>query len=235
VARLTGCWVLKTDRLAAISRPAFFDVSRDRERRNRATQEAASTPRELGMTDYFRRQLIDYTEAHRDHVNGVMHAIGNPIIFIGVVMPLSLVPVTVLGFHTSLAPLLVVPALLLWMAWDVGLGLGIAVASVPLLWIASAIAANVGLTWMWIIAVSLFVLGWCLQIVGHQMFEGKRPTALNNPVQSLIAPMYMVAKLYIALGFRADLATIVQTSPGEMPVVAPLFPIEGGADAGGTP
>ena len=65
---------------------------------------------------------------------------------------------------------------------------------------------------MWIIAVTLFVLGWVLQIVGHQAFEGKRPTAINNPVQSLIAPMYMVAKLYVAFGFRADLAGILQRS-----------------------
>jgi uncharacterized membrane protein YGL010W len=58
--------------------------------------------------------------------------------------------------------------------------------------------------------VTLFVLGWALQIVGHHAFEGKRPTAINNPVQSLIAPMYMVAKLYAAFGFRADLAGILQ-------------------------
>jgi uncharacterized membrane protein YGL010W len=181
------------------------------------------------MRDYFRRQLSDYARAHRDHVNGVMHIVGNPIIFIGVVMPLSLVPVTVFGVHTSLAPLLVVPALLLWMAWDLGLGLGIALASVPLLWIASAIAASVSYASMWIIAVALFVLGWAMQIVGHQVFEGRRPTALNNPVQSLIAPMYMLAKLYIALGFRRDLAAVLRASDG-LPGAAPLYPLESGAD-----
>jgi uncharacterized membrane protein YGL010W len=164
------------------------------------------------MTRMFRRELALYADAHRDRVNGVMHVIGNPIIFIGVVMPLSLVPVTLFGLHISLAPLLVVPALLMWMAWDFGLGLGIAVAAVPLLWIAAAIAGNVSIVWMWTIAVTLFVLGWVLQIVGHQAFEGKRPTAINNPVQSLIAPMYMVAKLYVAFGFRPDLAAILQHS-----------------------
>jgi uncharacterized membrane protein YGL010W len=164
------------------------------------------------MKRFFRRELALYADAHRDRVNGVMHIVGNPIIFIGVVMPLCLVPVTLFGFQTSLAPLLVIPALLLWMSWDFGLGLGIAVAAVPLLWIAAAIAGNVSVFWIWIIAATLFVLGWALQIVGHQAFEGKRPTAINNPVQSLIAPMYMVAKLYIALGFRPDLAGLLQQS-----------------------
>jgi uncharacterized membrane protein YGL010W len=186
------------------------------------------------MTGYFQRQLVHYAQGHGDRVNGVMHGIGNPIIFTGVVLPISLVPVTVLGMHVSLAPILVIPALLLWMSWDFGLGLGVAVAAVPLLWLAAKIAINVSIISMWIIAVTLFVLGWVLQIVGHQVFEGKRPTAVNNPVQSLIAPMYMVAKLYVALGFRPDLAAILrgssasaaaQTSSG-----TPLYPIEDGAD-----
>lgn len=182
------------------------------------------------MTDFFRRQLVYYAQAHRDHVNGVMHIVGNPIIFIGVVMPLSIVPVKVFGLQTSLAPLLVIPALLLWMAWDLGLGLGIAVASIPLLWIASAIVASVSSAWMWGIAITLFVLGWAMQIVGHQVFEGRRPTALNNPVQSLIAPMYMLAKLYIALGFRRDLAAVLQAASDGMPGAAPVYPLEGGSD-----
>ena len=164
------------------------------------------------MTDYFRRQLVYYAQAHRDHVNGVMHIIGNPIIFVGVVLPLCLVPVTVFGIHTSLAPVLVIPALLLWTVWDVMLGLAIVVAAIPLLFIAAAIAGSVSVTAVFVIAVTLFVLGWVLLIVGHQVFEGKRPTLLDNPVQMLISPMYMFARLFIALGLRPDLAAVLQQS-----------------------
>ena len=162
------------------------------------------------MTDYFRRQLVYYAQAHRDHVNGVMHIIGNPMIFIGVVAPLCLVPVTIFGLHTSLAPLLVIPALLLWTVWDVALGLAIVVAAIPLLFIAAAIAGSVSVTAVFVIAVTLFVLGWALQIIGHQVFEGKRPTLLDNPVQMLISPMYMFACLFIALGLRPDLAAVLK-------------------------
>ena len=110
-----------------------------------------------------------------------MHIIGNPIIFIGVALPLCLVPVTVFGIHTTLAALLVIPALLMWIAFDLALGLGIAVAAVPLLWIAGSIAEKLPVGWVWIIAVSLFVLGRVMQIVGHQAFEGKRPIASPFP------------------------------------------------------
>jgi len=184
------------------------------------------------MKQFFRRELTIYAEAHADRINGVMHILGNPIIFIGVVLPLCLVPVTVFGIQTSLAPLLVIPVLLMWMAWDFALGLGIAIAAVPLLWIAGAIAEKMPVGWVWIIAVILFVVGWALQIVGHQVFEGKQPTAIKNPVQSLIAPMHMVAKLYISLGFRPDLAAILRRRPApcDDPLGTPLNPVKAGID-----
>jgi uncharacterized membrane protein YGL010W len=179
---------------------------------------------------YFQRQLVYYAGAHRDRVNSVMHLVGNPIIFVGVVLPLCLVPVTVFGVQTSIAPLLVIPALLLWTAWDVAIGLAIVVTSLPLLYIAAAIAAHVSVTMVWILAIGLFALGWALQIVGHQVFEGKRPTLLDNPVQMLISPMYIYAKLFIALGLRPDLAAALQTTvPTDAPAAAVLA--EGAVDA----
>jgi uncharacterized membrane protein YGL010W len=192
------------------------------------------------MTNYFQRQLAYYANAHRDQVNSVMHMIGNPILFVAVVLPFCLLPVSVFGVHTSAAPLLVIPALILWTAWDVAIGLAIVVASIPLLFAAGAIASHVSVLWVWIIAVGLFVLGWALQIVGHQLFEGKRPTLLDNPVQMLISPMYIFAKLFIALGLRPDLAAVLrqlsqQQSSQQKPLGPSRYPVEGRADAGRTP
>ena len=61
------------------------------------------------MTDYFQRQLAYYADAHRDQVNSVMYTIGK-------VLPLCLLPVSVFGFQTTAAPLLVIPALMPWIA-----------------------------------------------------------------------------------------------------------------------
>jgi hypothetical protein len=102
--------------------------------------------------------------------------------------------------------------------------------SILLLFAAAAIVGRVSILWVWIIAVGLFVVGWALQILGHQVFERRRPTLLDNPVQMLIRPMYIFAKLFIALGFRADLAAVLQKSSGRTPVGSPPYPIEGGAD-----
>jgi uncharacterized membrane protein YGL010W len=93
----------------------------------------------------------------------------------------------------------------------------------------------VNLLWVWVTAVGLFVLGWALQIVGHQLFEGKRPTLLDNPVQMLISPMYIFAKLFVALGLRPDLAAVLQKSSQQTLLDRPYRPVGGQADVGKTP
>src|SRR5262249_9361163 len=165
------------------------------------------------MSGIFHRQLAEYADYHRDQRNCLMHIIGNPILFVGAVLPRSLLSVTVFGVETSAALLLVIPALILWISWDVGLGLAIVAAAIPLLLIATIIANHVSVAAVWIITILLTVIGWALQIVGHQFFEQRRPALLDNPIHMLISPMYLFAKLFVALGFRRDLAALLQKSP----------------------
>jgi len=164
------------------------------------------------MSGIFKRQLAEYANYHRDQRNCLMHIVGNPVLFVAAVLPLSLLSVTVFGVQTSAAVLLVIPALILWISWDVGLGLGIVVAAIPLLFIAMIIANHVSVAAVWMITALLTVIGWALQIAGHQFFERRRPALLDNPIHMLISPMYLFAKLFVALGFRRDLATLLQKS-----------------------
>jgi len=128
------------------------------------------------------------------------------------VLPLSLLSIPLFGMHTSVAALLVIPALILWISWDVGLGLAILAAAIPLLLAAGTIANHVSVATVWIITGFLTVVGWGLQIVGHQIYERRRPALLDNPIHMLISPMYLFAKLFVALGFRRDLAALLQKS-----------------------
>lgn len=164
------------------------------------------------MRGFFQRQLVEYADYHRDQRNCLMHIIGNPILFVAAVLPLSLLSVTVFGIPTSAAVLLVIPALILWIAWDVGIGMAIVGAAIPLLFVAATIVKHVSVTTVWIITALLIVIGWALQIVGHQYFERRRPALLDNPIHMLISPMYIFAKLFVALGFRRDLAALLQES-----------------------
>jgi uncharacterized membrane protein YGL010W len=134
------------------------------------------------MRGIFQRQLAEYANYHRDQRNCLMHIIGNPILFVAAVLPLSLLSVTVFGVQTSAALLLVIPALILWISWDIGLGLAIVAAAIPLLLIATIIGNQVSVAGVWIITALLTVIGWALQIVGHQFFEQRRPALLDNPI-----------------------------------------------------
>ena len=161
---------------------------------------------------FFHSQLVEYADYHRDQRNCVMHIIGNPILFVAAVLPLSLLSVPVFGVRMTAAALLVIPALILWTAWDVGIGMAIVGAAIPLLFIAAAIVNHVSVTGVWVITALLIIIGWALQIVGHQYFEHRRPALLDNPIHMLISPMYIFAKLFVALGFRRDLAALLQKS-----------------------
>ena len=102
---------------------------------------------------------------------------------------------------------------------DVGLGLAIVATAIPLLLIATIIANHVSVAAVWIIATLLTVIGWALQIVGHQFFEQRRPALLDNPIHMVISPRYLFAKLFVALGFRRDLAALLQKSSAQLPLL----------------
>jgi uncharacterized membrane protein YGL010W len=186
------------------------------------------------MKDLFRREIASYAWSHRDRINGWMHIIGNPILFIAVVLPFCLAPVTIFGLQTSLAPLLVIPALIVWISFDLGIGLAIVASSIPLLWIAAAIAGHVSAASVWIIAAALFVVGWALQIIGHKVFEHNWPSLLRDPLHMLMSPMYVFAKLFVALNLRSDLAALI-AQPAPQRSFAPLYPGEPQADVGRPP
>jgi uncharacterized membrane protein YGL010W len=158
------------------------------------------------MTPSFRRQFAVYAEYHRDQRNCATHVVGTPLLFLAAVLPFSLVSVTIFGLHTTAAVLLVIPALLFWMILDLAIGVAILCAAFPLLLTA----------WVWTMTAALIVIGWALQIVGHSIFERRRPARFDNPIHMLISPMFIVAKLLVALGFRRDLAAILSKKPEVM-------------------
>jgi uncharacterized membrane protein YGL010W len=161
------------------------------------------------MTVQFRRQLTDYVEYHRDPWNSVMHVVGIILLFLGAILPPSLLHISAFGVETRLAVILALPVLIYWLLLDTALGAAILGAAIGLLWLGSVIVDTVSATTMWSMFAVLTVLGVAAQIVGHQVFERRQPALVDNPSHLLLGPMFVMAKLFIALGFRADLAAII--------------------------
>ena len=165
------------------------------------------------MNGYFQRQLADYVEYHRDRWNCAMHVFGIILLFLAAVLPLSTWSVPVFGGATSAATIAVVPVLIYWLLLDVALGTAIVGAAVILLSAAAMIVAHVSAAGMWSITALLLVIGVTFQVVGHRVFERRQPALVDNPSHLLLGPMFVMAKLFIALGFRRDLAVIIQEPP----------------------
>jgi uncharacterized membrane protein YGL010W len=57
------------------------------------------------------------------------------------------------------------------------------------------------------------VIGVGFQVIGHRVFERRQPALVDNPSHLLLGPMFVMAKLFIAFGFRPDLAQIIAQDP----------------------
>jgi uncharacterized membrane protein YGL010W len=164
------------------------------------------------MSAHFKRQLADYVEYHRDPRNCALHVFGIMFLFLAAVLPLSLWPVHASGMQISIAAILVVPALVYWLLLDLRIGMGIVGAAFLLLATASLIVNYASVAAVVMITAALIVIGVGFQIVGHRVFEGRQPALVDNPSHLLIGPMFVMAKLYIALGLRNDLAAIIASN-----------------------
>jgi uncharacterized membrane protein YGL010W len=124
-----------------------------------------------------------------------------------------LVKVPLFGTELSLAVILALPVLIYWLLLDVALGVGILAVSIVLFSIATTISAQASTMTMWAIFAALVGLGLAAQAIGHKVFEGREASLFTFPSHLLLGPMFVMAKLFIALGFRRDLAAILAPLP----------------------
>jgi uncharacterized membrane protein YGL010W len=54
-----------------------------------------------------------------------------------------------------------------------------------------------------------FVVGWAFQLLGH-VFEGRRPALVDNLLQALVAPLFILLEGLFALGLRRDVQRRVE-------------------------
>jgi uncharacterized membrane protein YGL010W len=169
------------------------------------------------MTAYFRRQLVDYVEYHRDPWNCLAHVFGIVLLFLGTVLPLTMWTLPGFGGHVTLAMLLALPVLIYWLLLDPVLGLAILCSAIVLLSVAAAIVANVSTIGVWALTAVLIAVGVASQVVGHSVFERRKASMADHPAHFLLGPMFVMAKLFIAFGLRHDLAAIIGPVPASYP------------------
>jgi len=156
------------------------------------------------------QQMGFYAAYHQDARNKATHFVGVPAIMLSLFIPLAWLRIELGGISITAAMLFAAAVLVYYFMLDVPLGLAMLVVSALLLWLGQLIAdqgAPRGWGWTWFGV--LFVGGWILQLVGHG-FEGRKPALADNLLQIFVAPIFLCAEIFFALGYKPELHCAVQ-------------------------
>lgn len=154
------------------------------------------------------QQMSFYAAYHQDARNKLTHFIGVPAIVLGVMILLGWARVDLGGASVSAAMLLAAVVLVYYLRLDVPLGLAMCLVFGSLLYTAEIIARlpfATGLAWF----LLFFAGGWVVQLIGH-VFEGRKPALADNLFQIFVAPIFLCAEVFFALGYKPALQAAVQ-------------------------
>ena len=161
-------------------------------------------------------QMSVYLRYHRNPKNRMTHFVGVPLIMFSLFVLLGLLRAEVGGFSISAATVLAVAVLIYYFRLDAVLAAAMTLFVAVLLFAAHGIA-NEGTRPALVVFAATFIGGWVLQLVGHA-FEGKKPALMDNFFQVLIAPIFLMAEVFFAFGYKRDVAErMEQLSAGSEP------------------
>ena len=61
--------------------------------------------------------------------------------------------------------------------------------------------------------ISLFAVGWVIQLVGHY-YEGRKPAFVDDLVGLIVGPLFVVAEWAFALGLRKEVQAAIEQRSG---------------------
>jgi uncharacterized membrane protein YGL010W len=148
-------------------------------------------------------QMSFYAAYHQDARNKATHFIGVPAIMLSLFIPLAWIRFEAGGVTITAAMVFAAVVLIYYFFLDVPLALAMVVITAALVWVGHRIA-GLGTSHGWIWFAVLFVGGWILQLVGHG-FEGRKPALADNLFQIFVAPIFLAAEAFFALGYKPQL------------------------------
>ena len=148
-------------------------------------------------------QMSFYAAYHQDARNKATHFLGVPAIMLSLFIPLAWIRFEAGGVTITAAMVFAAVVLLYYFFLDVPLAIAMLVITAAVVWIGHHLAA-LGSMQGWIWFAVLFVGGWILQLVGHG-FEGRKPALADNLFQIFVAPIFLAAEVFFALGYKPAL------------------------------
>jgi len=159
-------------------------------------------------------QMSFYAAYHQDARNKATHFVGVPMIAFSLMIPMGWLRADIGGITISAALVVTSILLLYYLILDLPLGLASCVVFALMLWGAdtlSQLPLMASLAWF----LALFVVGWALQLWGH-VYEGRKPALVDNLFQVFVAPIFLAAEVFFALGYKPALHAAVQRRAMQM-------------------
>ena len=142
-------------------------------------------------------QLFDeYGDSHRNPTNKFIHWICVPLIFWTILGFISIIPAPHLCFsYFGCISVASIVALALVTVFYIQLSPIIALLMFFLMLLMEYFAYKVNISWghqSWMVFLSVFVITWILQLVGHKV-EGKKPSFLKDLQFLLVGPAWLLS------------------------------------------
>jgi uncharacterized membrane protein YGL010W len=153
-------------------------------------------------------QMSFYLRYHRNPKNRLTHYFGVPLIMFSLFVLLGLVRLQIGDASITAASVLAIAVLAYYFRLDAVLAVAMTLVTAVLL-IAANRVCTLGAPAALSVFAATFVGGWILQLVGHA-FEGRKPALVDNFFQVLIAPIFLMAELFFALGYKREVAERVE-------------------------
>lgn len=137
-------------------------------------------------------EFAEYSSFHRTRGNQATHCFGIPMIIVGLFGLLARgvlwesAPEALL--RLDLGGVLWAVSTVIYLKLDWRLGGPFSLVTLGLYFVGRALPLPVQL--------GLFAVGWVLQLVGHHVFEKKKPAFLDNFLHLLIGPLWIFAKIF---------------------------------------
>jgi len=159
-------------------------------------------------------QMSFYAAYHQDPRNKATHFVGVPMIIFGLFIALGWLRVEVGGVTLTAAMALAAVVLVWYFLLDVPLALAMLAVNAALLYFADAVSRGPLVQGLAGFAF-FFGVGWVIQLVGHA-WEGRKPALVDNFFQIFVAPIFLAAEAFFALGYKPALHEAVQRRAREM-------------------
>lgn len=132
--------------------------------------------------------FADYAAYHRTAGNKVFHRLGIPMIMLTLIGMLVRVPLYDAGrVRLDLAMVLIAAATLYYFVIEWRLAIVMLAVSIGFYFLGAAMPMGLNVT--------IFILGWIFQFIGHSVYEKRQPAFTRNLVHLLVGPLWILNDL----------------------------------------